>query len=57
MLHLDHLVEALDAFDEFSLIAHPDGLKNLSEHRNRSELAIFPLDSVQYWTAIPAESR
>jgi hypothetical protein len=53
----DHLVETLDAFDELSLIAHPAGLKNLSEHCNRSGLAIFPLDSVQYWTAIPAEPR
>jgi hypothetical protein len=25
--------------------------------RHRSGLAIFPFDSVQYWTAIPAESR
>jgi hypothetical protein len=28
----DRLVESLDAFDELSLVAHPDGLRNLPEH-------------------------
>jgi hypothetical protein len=28
----DRLVESFDAFDELSLVAYPDGLRNLSEH-------------------------
>jgi hypothetical protein len=32
LVEYDCLVERLDAFDDLCLIAHPNGLKNISEH-------------------------